>query len=181
MANDLPHYRLFIPKQAVGASLIYFDLWNATGSGYDIHVTSVVPVVSGAVAVTGIVGIDLHLHRTSAIGTGGTAAGFELSAITSASVVGMRAGSQPMPLGITARLTPTGGATAGALIGWTCVFGEETNAGTYFAPLNNLVTLGRAGAPPLIIAPNTGMSVAQGAVAATGNVGFNIAFDLKAK
>ena len=47
---------------------------DATGSGYDIYVTSVIPVVSGAVAVSGVVGIDLHLARTSAIGTGGTAA-----------------------------------------------------------------------------------------------------------
>lgn len=174
-------YRLFIPKQAVGANLIYFDFFNAATSGHDIILASVVPVVSGAADVTGVLGVDLFLNRTTAIGTGGTAAGFNLSAFTSASITGVGAGAAPMPAGITARLTPTGGATAGANIGWCSVFTEDTNAGTYLAALNNLVTMGLPDAPPVTIAQGSGISVVQGAVASVGNIGFNVAFSLKAR
>lgn len=181
MLDNHPTYRLFVPKQAVGASLIYFDFWNATGSGHDILLMSVVPVVSGAVEVTGVLGVDLHLNRTSAIGTGGTAAGFNLSAFTSASIANLASGGAPMPQGITARLTPTGGATAGAHLGWCSVFSEETNAGTYLAALNDLVTMGLPDAPPVIIPQNSGVSVVQGGVASVGNIGYNVGFRLRAK
>ena len=181
MLDNHPTYRLFVPKQAVGGDLIYFDFFNATGSGHDILLMSVMPVVSGAVAVTGVVGVDLHLNRTSAVGTGGTAAGFNLSAFTSASIACLAYGGAPMPTGITARLTPTGGATAGAHLGWCCVFSEETNSGTYNAARNDLVTMGLADATPIIIQQNSGISVVQGAVASVGNIGFNVSFRLKAK
>ena len=56
-------WRLFVPKQAVGADLQYFDLFNASGSASRIHVSSVRPVVSGAVAVTGLLGVDYAFVR----------------------------------------------------------------------------------------------------------------------
>ena len=42
-----PFYRLFVPKQAVGADLVYWDLFNATGSASDLRVVSIVPIVDG--------------------------------------------------------------------------------------------------------------------------------------
>lgn len=170
-------YRLFMPKQAVGANLVYFDAFNASGSPFTLQLLSVMPVVSGAAAVTGTLGVDLFLTRTSAIGTGGTAATVEGTSLTAATFT-CTDGSQPINNGvITARLTPTGGATAGAVISFDSVFTEETNAGTY-TPAIDLVTPQTDGASPIVIPPGTGFRVVQGSVASVGNIGFNIVFAL---
>ena len=47
----MPFFSLFIPPQAVGANLVYWDLFNAAGSTKRVLVHSVVPVVSGIAAV----------------------------------------------------------------------------------------------------------------------------------
>lgn len=169
-------YKLYVPKQAVGASLVYFDLFNIATSGLTINVWSVIPVVSGAVAVTGVVGVDLHLTRTTAVGTGGTAATAEGTDITAATFSGVD-NSQPMILTqISARLTPSGGATAGALLGYRSVFSEETNAGTY-VPVD-LVNSPAQGFGAVVVRPGTGIRVVQGAVASVGNVGFDVLFSV---
>jgi hypothetical protein len=169
-------YKLFVPKQAVGANLVYFDFFNTATSGLTINLWSVVPVVSGAVAVAGVVAVDLLLTRTSAVGTGGTAATAEGSDITAATFSGVD-NSQPVLLTqISARLTPTGGATAGAILGYRSVFSEETNAGTY-TPVD-LVNSPTQGFKAVTIRPGTGFRVIQGAVASVGNIGFDVLFSL---
>lgn len=171
------YYKLFVPKQAVGASLVYFDLFNVDGSGWILQLESLIPVVSGAVAVTGVVGIDLLLTRTSAVGTGGTAATAE-GTDTTACTITCQSGSEPIDLTkVSARLTPSGGATAGAVLAWRCGFGEETNAGAY-TQIFDMVRGMTPSAPPVVVHPGTGIRVVQGSVAATGNVGFDGAFTL---
>lgn len=163
-------YGLFIPKQAVGANLVYFDLWNPSNS-VDVIVESVKPVVSGQVDVTGILGVDLLLTRTSAVGTGGTAATAEGTGITAMTFTSLD-GSQPLNLNLlSARLTPTGGATAGAVISWASVFTEETNAGAYNTPVNMIDY-------PVTVMKSSGLRVVQGAVASVGNIGFNVVLNL---
>ena len=176
--SGYPTFKLFVPKQAVGASLVYFDLFNATGSGVDVLLTSVIPVVSGAVAVTGVVAVDLYLERTSAIGTAGTAATYNGTDIAVPTFSAMTPGDSPSG-SITARITPTGGATVGAIISWCSVFTEETNAGTYIGYLNDLARRNLPDAPPLVVIPNTGFRVAQGTVASVGNIGFDVAFQVR--
>jgi hypothetical protein len=166
-------YRLFIVKQAVGADLVYFDMFNATGSGVNIEIRSVVPIVSGAVAVTGVVAVDLHLTRTTAVGTGGTAATQE-GTDKAASTFSRLDNLETLNGLVTARVTPTGGATAGALLGYGSFFSEETNAGTYLR--YDLVRPEIVGVPPILVRENTGIRVVQGAVASVGNVGFDITF-----
>lgn len=174
------YYKLFVPKQAVGASLVYFDLFNVAGSGWILQLESVIPVVSGAVAVTGVVGIDLFLTRTSAVGTGGTAATAEGNDPT-ACTISCQGGTEPIDLAkISARLTPSGGATAASVLAWRCVFGEETNAGAY-NQVFDLVRGCNPNVPALPVHPGTGIRVVQGSVAATGNVGFDCAFSLMRK
>jgi hypothetical protein len=169
-------YKLFIPKQAVGANLVYFDLFNTSTSGLTINLWSVVPVVSGAVAVTGVVGVDLLLTRTSAVGTGGTAATAEGTDITAATFSGFD-NSQPFNLTqISARLTPTGGATAAAILGYRSVFSEETSAGTY-VPVD-LINSPAQGFGAVVVRPGTGIRVIQGAVASVGNIGFDALFSV---
>lgn len=177
IAGTLPLYRLFVPAQAVGANKVFFDLFNATGSGKTLQVLSVTPVMSGAVAVTGVVAVDLFLTRTSAVGTGGTAASADGSSLTAATISKMNPAEAALPAGVTARLTPTGGATAGAVIAGESLFSEETNAGTYLSTLADFVRrmLGPAG-QSLIVPENTGIRVVQGSVASVGNVGFDVIF-----
>ena len=178
MNPNLATYRLFVPSQAVGGHLIYFDLFNAVLSDKIVVVSSVNPIVSGALAVTGLVAVDLFLNRTSAIGTGGTAATLNGSSLTAMTISGMSSGNAA-PEGVSARLTPTGGATAGAVISWASVFSEETNAGTYLAGLNEMVRRGMQDNACLRIAPGSGMSVVQGGVASVGNIGFDVVFQLE--
>lgn len=166
-------YRLFVPKQAVGASLVYFDLFVPSTSAQRVELLSCIPVVSGAVAVTGVVGVDLFLTRTSAVGTGGTAATFEGSALDALTFCG-HDNRQPLTANdISARLTPTGGATAAAVLSWRCVFTEETNDATYTVTAD----LARGQSPdlPAIVIPvSSGIRVVQGSVASVGNIGFDL-------
>jgi hypothetical protein len=170
------HYHLFVPKQAVGAGLVYFDLFNASNSGKSVVVKSVVPIVSGAVAVSGTLGVDLLLTRTTAIGTGGTAATRE-GTDTTAMTFSALDGDQPVPVDITARLTPSGGATAGAVISWRSVFTEETADATY-NPVTDMVRNNAPGVPGLVVKPGKGIRVVQGAVASVGNIGFDVLFEV---
>ena len=164
-------YRLFVPLQAVGASLVYFDLFNI-GSSHDMELLSVKPVVSGATAVTGVVGVDLFLTRTTAVGTGGTAATVSGTSLTAATISAVDC-SQPINLNVvSARLTPSGGATAGAVLSWGSVYTEETSSGTYEQSAD------LTGGVPHVVTSGTGIRVVQGAVASVGNIGFNVLFKL---
>lgn len=172
-------YRLFVPSQAVGASLKYFDLWHPASSGIILKLISLKPVVSGAVAVTGLVAVDLFLQRTTAIGTGGTAATAEGTSQTACTISG-HDNTQGIQGGITARLGPTGGATAGAVIGSTSVYTEESSAGTYIQ-IDGMVRFSQIDIPGLTIFPGSGVAVIQGSVASVGNIGFNAIFDVQVK
>ena len=169
-------YNLFVPKQATGASLVYFDFFNATGSAFDVKVHWCAPIVSGAVAVVGVVGVDLFLTRTTAVGTGGTAATYEGTDPT-ACTFSAQDNSQPMSKSITARLTPTGGATAGAVLDFASVFTEETNSATYTPAANMARCPGLPEIPAIIVPQGTGLRVVQGSVASVGNIGFQIVFE----
>jgi hypothetical protein len=168
-------YKLFVPTTAAGANKVYFDLWN--GSYKVIEVASVVPIASGAVAVVGTVAVDLFLTRTTAIGTGGTGATLEGTALNAATFTRLDPEGPPLRSGISARFTPAGGATAGAVIGFNSIFTEETNIATYFR--NNMVeTAQPALNSVLTIRPGTGIRVVQGAVASVGNIGFDVLFQV---
>lgn len=169
--------RLFVPFQTAGASAVYFDLFNASGTGHRIELLSVIPMVSGASAVSGLVAVDLFLTRTTAVGTGGTAATFGGATLTAMTFTPHNWEGQALPGGVTARLTPTGGATGGAVIGWQSVITEELNAGAYNAH-RDMVRLDYADTPPIPIKQGTGIRVVQGSVASVGTVGFNVLFKL---
>jgi hypothetical protein len=172
-------YRLFVPKQAVGADLVYFDLFNASGSASEVRLLSVLPIVSGAVAVSGLLGVDLFLTRTTAVGTGGTAATSEGTSLTAATFSGHDS-TQPIHSSITARLTPSGGATAGAVLSWRSVFTEETSDATYTAAVE-MARQGMEDVGYMLIPENSGIRVVQGNIASVGNIGFGVIFDVRPK
>lgn len=165
-------YRLFIPGQTVGANVVFFDIWNPSGSGLNLEVLHVSPLVSGAAAVVGVVAVDMFLTRTTAIGTGGTAATYEGTSL-SAMTFTHCAGSQPLSSTITARLTPSGGATAGSVISWRSVFTEETNSAAYSIE-TDLARLGNSDQPGILVPQGSGIRVVQGSVASVGVIGFDV-------
>lgn len=166
--------RLIIPKQAAGASLVYFDLFNAAGSCCRLEVLSVLPIVSGAVAVVGTLAVDLFLTRTTSVGTGGTAATQGGTSLTAAmfSPHDWEGAHDP---NITARLTPTGGAAAGDVLAFRSVFTEETSQAAY-VPQWDMVRGNDPSLPGILVKEGTGIRVVQGAVASVGNIGFDVLF-----
>lgn len=171
-------YRLVVPIQAVGASLVYFDLFSVAGSGQEMTLDALIPLVSGAVAVTGIVGVDLFLTRTTAVGTGGTAATAEGTSLTAATITAHDCSPSISLAAVSARLTPTGGATAGAVISMRSVSTEETGAGSY-TEVYDMVRVGNAAIPGLLVPNGTGIRVVQGGVASVGNIGFGVFFSMR--
>ena len=169
-------YRLTVPSQAVGANRVYWDLFNATGSGITLRVVSCKPIADNSVAVTGTLGVLLSLTRTTAVGTGGTAATAEGTSLTAATISEFNLAAPALPAGVTARSAPTGGATAGALLGTRSLFTEETNAATAIAGLG-LVDLVRDIGAPIYVPENTGLRGVQGAVASVGNIAWEITFE----
>lgn len=169
-------YKALWPSQAVGASKLYLDVFNATGTGKTMLVHSIRAYVDNDTAVTGTVGVQLDLFRTTAVGTGGTAATANGTVSTAATISNVNS-STALPAGVTGRLNPTGGATVGAWLGTRWVFTEETNAASAIA--------GTAGAGyindlqvPIVVNENSGLRVNQGTVASVGNVSFEILFEL---
>lgn len=173
--GSAPAYTLFVPSQAAGANKVYFDLFNASGSGKTLRLKSVEVVKNGSTAVTGTVTVQLFLTRTSAIGTGGTAAVREGTALNAISLNKMNPANADLPAGVTARTAPTGGATAGAVVAEVHVHPEETNAASYDLP--DFLSPECWTIQPLIVPENTGVRVVQGTVASVGNIGFNITFE----
>jgi len=167
-------YRLFLPAQASGANAVHFDLFNASGSAQIMEVESVLPVVSGAAIVTGTLAVDVYLTRTSTVGTGGTAATTDGTSLTAATITAQD-NSQPLHGSVTARLTPSGGATAGAVLCSRSIFTEETNAGTY-TPAVDMVKSGA-----VTVQEGSGIRVVQGSVASVGNIGYDVTFSLRPK
>jgi len=171
-------YKLVIPYGAVGANKVFFDLFLTSTSTQFIQVSRVVPIAEGDTAVTGALGVELYLTRTTAVGTGGTAATNEGTSLTAATFIKIDTTSPDIPTTLTARLAPGGGATAGVVLGHSTQFTEETAAHTY--ALKNLVDVGASGNPvPIIVRPGSGLRVVQGAVASVGNIGFEVIFSIR--
>jgi len=158
------YWSLFVPSQAVGAATVFMDLYN--GSSREITLTSLTAIKDGSVAVSGVVAAQLFLTRTTAVGTGGTTATEEGTSLTAATLTKLQ--TYALPEGVTARKTPTGGATAGAVVCERQIFTEETNAANY-EPLEFL-TCG------LVVPAGTGVRVVQGSVASVGSLGFGATF-----
>jgi hypothetical protein len=97
---------------------------------------------------------------TLAIGTGGTANTSNGTDIAATTISGLDT-TVIVPASITARLTPSGGATAGAVLAMCCVMTEESAANSLVPP-SDLVRNGVVGIPPLLVPSGTGVRVVQG-------------------
>jgi len=175
--GSLPQYRMICPAQAVGANKVFLDLFNATGSGGTLRVLSAYCFVDNDTAVTGTLGVEISLTRTTAVGTGGTAATLDGTSLTAITISEMDTNNPALSANITARSSPTGGATAGALIGQRWVFTEETSAPSGIAGTLGAEFVRNEGAD-LIVRENSGLRFVQGTVASVGNLSFEITFEV---
>lgn len=176
LSGTLPQYRLICPAQAVGASKVFVDLFNATGSGVSLRVLSAYCFVDNDTAVTGTLGVEVNLTRTTAVGTGGTANTLDGTSLTAITISEMDTSNPALSASITARSAPTAGATAGALLGQRWVFTEETSAPSGIAGTLGAEFVRNEGAD-LIVRENSGLRFVQGTVASVGNLSFEITFE----
>lgn len=177
LKGSLPQYRLICPSQAVGANKVFLDFFNATGSGLTINILSAYCYVDNDTAVTGTLGVEVSLTRTTSAGTGGTAATLDGTSLTAITISKMDTADPALSANITARSSPTGGAVAGALVGQRWVFTEETNASSGIAGILGAEFVRNEGAD-LIVRENSGLRFVQGSVASVGNLAFEITFEV---
>lgn len=178
--NSLPTYSWWIPTAAVGAGKLYGDIFNAVGSGKVINLHGIWVIVDTDTAVTGALGIQILLLRTSAAGTGGTAPTYNGgTAETVGTIVPYDTNNAALPAQITARALPTGGATIAAFYWGQFLAGEEAATSmAYIGSFQNLLPVG-LNIQELVLREGQGLLIKQGPVAATGNVCFLVVFTLE--
>ena len=164
-------YRLMSNSLTAGASQIFLDIFNASGSNKVLVITGVQCLPRGDVAVTGAVAIELLLFRTSAVGTAGTAATADGSATNAPTISKFDTGSPAVDSNITARRLPTGGATSDDWLGQAFVFSEETSPAIYGVDNNDLLR-GKC----IAIKQGQGFAIRQGSVASVNDYAFIVDF-----
>lgn len=175
--GSLPAWSLIIPPAAVGASKIFFDLFNNQAST-TLRLRKLFAIVATDVAVTGVVGVRVDTMRTSTVGTGGTAAVGPTSASKTAGAFWPFTPGNTLPAGVTARVVPTGGATDEAWLWPSYLFTEETNVSSQVTQFYNL--LPELSTEQSIELPTgKGLKVVQGSVASVGTIGFLVVFTIE--
>lgn len=179
--GSLPTYFYCSPPIAVGANKLLVDLFNASGSGkvMDIRGAWVIPKLD--VAVTGAVAARVDVLRTSAVGTGGSAAsvGGATADPAGGNFTMFDESNAAIPAQITARVAPSGGATPSRWLFPTYVAMEEsaTSMG-YLTQWQNLIPMFTYG-QKLVVREGTGVLFRQGAVASVGSLSILVAFTLE--
>jgi hypothetical protein len=178
LVQTVPTYTWWLPTVAVGASKLFGDLFNASGSGKILEVRGIWAIPKSDVAVTGVVGVEVQLMRTSAVGTGGTAHTYNGGTSSGNHVITpWDTNNAALPAQVTARAVPTGGATISAMYWAQYIFTEETNAATYVGAYTNLLPVGTMN-QRLTFNEGQGLLIKQGGVAGVGSLGFLTIFTL---
>lgn len=181
ISGSLPTYFYCTPPIAVGANKLLCDIFNATGSGKVIDIRGVWLIPKLDAAVTGAVAVRVDLYRTSAIGTGGTAASVDSATpdVGGGNFTKFDENNAAVPAQITARVAPGGGATISRWLFPSNVAPEESNTSMgYLTQWQNLIPQLFYG-QKLAIRENTGILFKQGAVASVGSVSILVAFTLE--
>lgn len=179
--GSLPTYFYTSPPIAVGANKLYVDLFNATGSGKVIDVRGIWFIPKTDAAVVGAVAIRMDVYRTSAIGTGGTAASADSATVDAAggNFTKFDENNDAIPAQITARVAPAGGATISRWLFPNFIAPEESNTSmAYLVQFQNAVPVLTFG-QKLVVRENTGLLFKQNAVASVGSVSILIALTLE--
>jgi hypothetical protein len=176
-----PTYSLWVPTAAVGASKLYADLFNAAGTGVEAVIHGLWAIVDTDTIVTGALGIQISLYRTSAVGTGGTAHVYDTAGTlneTICRITPFDTTNAALPAGVTARFLPTGGATISSFYWSQFYAGEETATSTAFvSSFVNMLPVG-LDIQRITLNEGQGLLIKQGPVAATGNMSFLVVFSV---
>lgn len=181
LAGSLPTYGLITPPIAVGANKLLLDLFNGAGSGKLLDVRGIWLIPKLDAAVTGALAIRVDAFRTSAVGTGGTAlaAASPTRDVAGGSIWKFDTANADLPAQITARNSPTGGATADDWLFPSNVAPEESNTSMgYLTQWQNLVPTFLFG-QKFTYREGQGLLLQQGAVASVGSVSIFVAFTLE--
>ena len=176
--GSLPTYFYTYPPVAVGASKIYFDFFNADAA-LIVKVRGIWVIVAQDVANTAAVSLRLDWLKTSAVGTGGTAATYNGTSTTAATVTPKDSANAALDADITARTVPTGGATTSAFIFPTYHAPEELQVHGGLSQFMNVRPDPSRGEQELTFRQNQGFKCVQGTVAAAGNIGFLMEFTVE--
>ncbi len=179
LQQSLPTYSWWIPPQAVGANKLMADIFNAAGSGKVLELRGLWAIPKTDVALTGAVGVEIGLYRTSAVGTGGTAHTYNGGSASTAHVITpIDTANAALPAQVTARAAPTGGATIGALY-WPNYIPTEESATSmaYLMAVANLLPVGTM-TQRITLHEGQGLLLKQGTVAGVGSIGFLAQFTL---
>lgn len=160
---------------AGGSSKLMADLFNAAGSGYNVIIEGIFVRPKGDVAVSGVVAARFNFLRTSSAGTSGQTIGYASASETAASIIPFDTEQNPIPTGISARTTPTGGATITVRLADTMVFSEETSPAIYNDQHMNVLKLGRK----IRLRPGQGLLIKQGSVASVNSYEFDVYFTVE--
>lgn len=174
LVQTVPTYTWWVPPSAVGASKLFADLFNPAASGVIIEVRGLWAIPKSDVAVTGVLGVEIGLYRTSAAGTGGTAYTYNGGSASTAHVITPwdTANTTTLTTSLaTARAAPTGGATISALYWAQYLFTEETNAAAYIGAYTNLLPIGTVN-QRITLNAGQGLLIKQGTVASVGSFAF---------
>lgn len=184
--GSLPTYFYASPPSAAGASKLHWDIFNATGSGKIMDIRGVWLIPKLDVTATVVVGMRIDTYRTSAVGTGGTAASVDSASAdpTGGNLTKFDESNAAIPAQITVRVLPTGGATISRWLfpSFTTSKIEMTVTGTgswgFLSQYQNLVPMFSFG-QKLVVRENTGILFKQGTVASLGSVALLVAFTLE--
>jgi hypothetical protein len=181
ISGSLPTYGLITPPIAVGANKLLLDIFNAAGSGkvMDIRGAWLIPKLDAA--VTGALAVRVDMFRTSAVGTGGSAvvSGSASRDAATGSIWAFDTGNASLPAQVTARVAPTGGATALHWLLPNMVATEETATSQgHSTQFQNLIPQFFYG-QKLAIREGQGLLFQQGTVASVGAVSILVAFTLE--
>lgn len=172
--QTVPTYSWWVPGSAVGASKLYASMHNASGSGRIIEIRGMWAIPKSDVAISGTIGVEIGLYRTSAAPTGGTAYTYNGGTASTSHVI-TPWDSTNLDLStvtqITARSVPTGGATISALWWAQYVSTEETNAGTYVCSFTNMLPVGTMN-QRITLREGQGILMKQGTVSGAGSMAF---------
>jgi hypothetical protein len=174
LTQTLPTYTWWVPPQTVGASKLYADIFNPAASGVVVEIRGLWGIPRSDTAITGVVGVEVGLYRTSAAGTGGTAYTYNGGTTSATHVITPWDTANTTALTtslLTARSAPTGGATISALWWAQYIFTEETNAATYISAYTNLLPVGTQN-QRITLNAGQGLLIKQGTVAGVGSLAF---------
>jgi hypothetical protein len=178
ITQTVPTYTWWVPGSAVGASKLYADLFNATGSGKIIEIRGVWAIPKGDVTNASALATEVGLYRTSAVGTGGTVHTYNGGTAATAHVITpWDTANAALPAQITARAVPTAGATIAALYWAQYVYLQEDNAAAYVAAFANLLPVGTMN-QRITLREGQGLLIKQGTIVNAGSLAYLTLFTL---